>query len=267
MPELPEVETIKNSLRPVIGKRVVKVRELHPAVVKIREFPAGKLTGKLVRNIYRRGKYLVFVFAGGYHLVIHLGMSGRLYWSEPGEELAKHTHFILNIEGDKQLRYEDARRFGGIRFIRDLGKFFQTMGPEPLDEDFTLERLCSLLRNRRISIKSLLLNQQLVAGIGNIYADEILFRAGIHPARPAGELSGEESERLYTSIKEILAESIAHRGTTFRDYRDGKNQPGAFQDLLAVYAREGCPCVSCGHAVEKIVIGGRSSHYCPHCQK
>lgn len=266
MPELPEVETIKNCLQPLIGLKVASIIEICPAVVKRRDFPSDVIIGRPTMEISRRGKYLILSFSDQHFLVIHLGMSGRLYWTIPGEKLAKHTHFIIGLEGNRELRYEDARRFGGIRFIHDLASFFYSMGPEPLGADFGLEQLRALLSSRRAAVKTLLLDQRLIAGIGNIYADEVLFAAGIHPARPAGELSEEEIERLYISIRDVLAKGISHRGTTFRDYRDGLNQPGGFQDFLMVYSRTGQPCPVCGHPVEKMVIGGRSSHYCPKCQ-
>lgn len=267
MPELPEVETIRKGLEPLVGQRVAGLTQLHPGIVKLREFDAGEIIGKPVLGVYRRGKYLVLVFGECRYMVVHMGMSGRLYWSTPGSEPAKHTHFILKTEAGQQLRYEDPRRFGGIWFVRDTEKFFHLLGPEPLGPNFTLEEMYRGLEKRRAPVKSLLLDQSFVAGIGNIYADEILFAAQIHPARPAGSLLKKEVKRLFKAIREVLTRAIEHRGTTFRDYRDGDNHPGRFQDCLSVYSRDGKPCPRCGQLIKKIVVGGRGTHYCPGCQR
>lgn len=267
MPELPEVETIKRSLEPVCGRRVVEVIEVNPVVVKRRDFSASSLVGCVLKQVARRGKYLVLEFDEDHFMVVHLGMSGRFYRMASSEERAKHTHFIVKLEGGEELRYWDPRRFGGVWLVSKPAELFTALGPEPFTDDFCQEYLQERFHGRKAAIKSLLLDQSVVAGIGNIYADEILFAAGIHPARPAGSLSAEELERLCKVTGEVLGRGIDCRGTTFRDYRDGNNERGGFQDFLTVYSREGEPCTVCGQQICRIKLGGRSSHYCPCCQK
>ncbi len=266
MPELPEVETIVRGLQDNCGVRVNNIEILREDIVRRHDFVINLLEGKRIKQIWRRGKYMVFSFPR-HHLIVHLGMSGRLYsLPEPAAANEKHIHMIMHLDQHKKIIYQDARRFGGIWLVKDMDDFFCRMGVEPLGEDFTPAYLAKTIAGRRVAIKSLLLNQQLICGIGNIYADEALFKAGIRPQRPASSLTPPEIERLWQAIRRVLEEGIAARGTTFRDYRDVNNQAGGFQHYLAVYGKKGDPCTCCGSKIIVEVIGGRSSHYCEECQ-
>lgn len=267
MPELPEVETIVRSLKKVVGCRVKEVRLLNPAVVKRHDYLPADLQNKTIEEIGRRGKFLHITCKGGLYLVLHLGMTGRFYLEESSVSHPRHLHLICGLKEPYELRYVDARRFGGVWFTLGRPEFFDSLGPEPLEEGFTPEYLKASLAAKKGKIKSLLLDQKVVSGLGNIYVDEALFVAGIRPQRPGCTLSEEEVKKLHQAIRQVLEESIKHRGTTFRDYRDGFNLPGGFQEHLCVYGRAGRPCPVCGLEVSKVKIGGRSSHFCPGCQK
>jgi len=195
-------------------------------------------------------------------------MSGRFYMLPEDEEVqAPHVHFIVHLDNDRKLVYQDARRFGGVWLCRDIETLFALMGVEPLSRQFTSSYLAKITVNRKVAIKTLLLNQNLISGIGNIYADESLFMAGIRGHRPAGSLTSGEIKRLHSAIIDVLKKSIRERGTTFRDFRDGFNQSGNFQNSLQVYGKTNQPCSICGGTIKKETIGGRSSHFCERCQK
>lgn len=267
MPELPEVETIRRSLLSNENAVLVQLEILHPGVLRRQDFDPAELYGQPIRKIARRGKFLVFFMQEKRHLIVHLGMSGRFYMVEKEQELTgKHIHAVLHLDNGRRLVYQDARRFGGLWFITDMEDFFCRMGCEPLEDEFNPNHLAKLVKDRKVAIKTLLLNQNMIAGIGNIYADEALFAAGILPQRPAGSLSNGEVKRLTKAIKKVLTGSIEQRGTTFRDFRDGYNQSGGFQYHLQVYGRTNEPCLVCGRPIIRERIGGRSSHYCQHCQ-
>ncbi|MEA1960452.1 MAG: bifunctional DNA-formamidopyrimidine glycosylase/DNA-(apurinic or apyrimidinic site) lyase [Bacillota bacterium] len=268
MPELPEVETVKRTMEMNIGSRVKQVEILRMDILRQKEFEPGELQGQTLTAIHRRGKFLVLHLAGDLFVVVHMGMSGRFYMlSEEAEVKEPHVHFILYLDSQRKLIYQDARRFGGIWLSKDTTKLFAQMGVEPLSDDFTVEYLVRVLLNRKVAIKTLLLNQKMICGLGNIYADEALFEAGIKPNRPAGSLKKREITRLHRSIQVVLSQSIERRGTTFRDYRDGFNLEGENQHYLKVYGRHGSSCPRCGSELERDRIGGRSSHFCPHCQR
>lgn len=286
MPELPEVETIRRTLAPLlIGRRVegVTVRSPHclagPAAPAAgpAEGPAAWaefLKGRTFAGLERRGKYLIARLDRGL-LVVHLRMTGRLvYYGDGAPEPDRHTHVIISLEGGGELRFWDQRKFGRLYLYPDGGAAegdaagsagMVRLGPEPLADGFTPERLAAALAGRRARIKALLLDQRVVAGLGNIYADEALFLAGVHPDREAGSLSAEEVRRLWEAIRAVLAAAIAHRGTTFSDYRDGLGAAGEFAPLLNVYRREGQPCRRCGATIVRL-RGGRSTRLCPGCQ-
>lgn len=268
MPELPEVETIKRSLAFLCGARIRHIDIRREDIVRLKDYELKELYGKRLEDISRRGKYLILRLEAGFNIVLHLGMSGRFFVLEE-EILAeeKHIHSIIYLDNGQKLVYQDPRRFGGIWLARDLDDFFKHMGKEPLQDDFNCEYLSGVTSKRKIPIKSLLLEQHIIAGIGNIYADEALFRAGIRPDRRACSLMGEEIEALCEAIKEVLLAGIEKRGTTFRDYRDGYGKSGNFQNFLNVYGREGEECRRCGTGIEREKIGGRSSYFCPNCQK
>ncbi len=232
------------------------------------DYPVEDIVGMTVNSLNRRGKYLDFVLEKGRHLLMHMGMSGRLFQME--EENAAdepHMHLVIHLDNNYKLVYQDARRFGGVWLIYDAGSFFEKLGVEPLSSAFNAAYLERVIRNRKVPIKSLILDQRLIAGVGNIYADEALHEAHISPERSAGSLHKQEIARLVKALKKVLGLGIQQRGTTLRDYRDGNNQSGGFQDYLKVYGRHQQPCSGCGQILQRTRIGGRSSHYCPHCQK
>jgi formamidopyrimidine-DNA glycosylase len=193
--------------------------------------------------------------------IVHLGMTGRMLVCEPSAEIEKHTHAIAQLASGRELRFVDPRRFGRLSVTHG----FAAPGSEPLEVE--LDRFVSLFRKRKTPIKSALLNQSLLSGVGNIYADESLFRAGIRPRRRASSLSREDLRRLYLSVQEVLKEAIALGGSSISDYVDADGEEGFFQLQHRVYGREGEPCLVCKTAIKRVVLGGRSSHYCPKCQK
>jgi formamidopyrimidine-DNA glycosylase len=268
MPELPEVETIRCSLLGNVGAVIKDIEFRRTDIIKLQDFEPASVIGYYIRDIRRRGKYLILDLEPGYTLVVHLGMTGRFYMQNEDTEISEpHVHMIVYLDNGYKLVYMDARRFGGVRFLTDPECIFCRMGREPLSAEFTDRYLQEICRDRKVAIKTLLLNQNCIAGIGNIYADEALFDARIRPDRPAGTLRPAEIKRLRKAIVKVLQASIAQRGTTFRDFRDGYNKSGEFQELLQVYGKNGCPCNICGQTLKKEIIGGRSSHFCEHCQK
>lgn len=268
MPELPEIETIRTTLAMNTGARITAVEIKRADIIKREDFPPQELCGQAIMEIKRRGKYLLLTLENGSFLVVHLGMSGRFYMlPAETEEEAPHIHFVVYLDNGIKLVYQDARRFGGIRLCGETESLFSRMGVEPLSRQFSTAYLAGICKDRRVAIKTLLLNQNLISGIGNIYADEALFMAGIRGYRPAGSLTAAEIKRLRRAIIKVLKQSIQERGTTFRDFRDGFNQSGNFQNCLQVYGRTDQPCTICGGIIKKEIIGGRSSHYCEHCQK
>ncbi|MGD0462023.1 MAG: bifunctional DNA-formamidopyrimidine glycosylase/DNA-(apurinic or apyrimidinic site) lyase [Tepidisphaeraceae bacterium] len=265
MPELPEVETIVRSLRPnLLGRRIDALRIIRQDIIRPKNIDlASKLTGRAIVAILRRGKKIVFNLDDAARFYIHLGMSGRLTLARPQTVMPPHTHMILRFAG-KELRFTDPRRFGGVFWLGTHASPDADLGPEPLK--LRPSQLAARLANTRRAIKTALLDQKTLAGLGNIYADESLFAAGIHPQVPANELSSIEIARLNRSIKTVLNRAIHHRGSTLRDYRDANGQPGDFQKIHRVYDRAGKPCVVCGVTIQRLVLGGRSTHFCPKCQ-
>ena len=274
MPELPEVETVARSLRePVEGRTIVAVTVNWPRTLAL---PKGEdagdrfrlgLLGRRIASVGRRGKYVVIALDEGY-LLIHLKMSGRLQVVPCHEPADKHVQALFDFDDGRQLRFRDVRKFGRIYAVDRPESVTAMLGPEPLDADLDLADFRRLLARRSGRLKSLLLNQSFLAGLGNIYADESLFRARLHPLRRAVSLTGEEQERLYQAVRAILEEAIADQGTTLSDggYVDAEGQAGRHQELLAVYRRTGEPCPQCQAPIERLIIGGRSSHFCPRCQ-
>ncbi|MDA8192427.1 MAG: bifunctional DNA-formamidopyrimidine glycosylase/DNA-(apurinic or apyrimidinic site) lyase [Thermaerobacter sp.] len=269
MPELPEVETIRQYLAGVLpGQTVTAVRHLDPRMVKDGSLGAAaiivRLPGLTVARVVRRGKFLFIGWTQGGHLLIHLGMSGRLGFA-PVAEPTPHTHLLLAFtHGELQL--VDPRRFGRVGWVAAGEVLRPGLGVEPLSRGFTRTFLMTRLLGRTAPIKSVLLDQRIVAGIGNIYADEALFRAGIHPRTPAGELSAVQTARLVRGVRAVLREGLANRGTSFSDYVDALGRAGDNQHYLRVYGRGGEPCRRCRAMVATMVIQGRTSHFCPTCQ-
>lgn len=268
MPELPEVETIVRALQTNVGVSINSIEIRREDILRLQEFPVPELQGQIIKNIRRRGKFLIFELDRDLNLIFHLGMSGRFYMLTATEEPAeKHVHVIVHLNNDINLVYQDPRRFGGVWLVKEREHFFRHMGREPLSPDFSAAYLEDILKHRKAPVKNLLLNQNLISGIGNIYADESLFAAGIRPDRPAGSLSRQEIKKLHRSIRKVLRQGIELRGTTFRDYRDAFNESGGFQDYLKVYGRHNQPCPQCDQPIERIRIGGRSTHFCTNCQR
>ena len=273
MPELPEVETIKRSLQPLLNKKRIEQVEIYQPVVVAHPSAAAFRKGLLGRRIVgfdRRGKYLILWLDGEGRLVVHLRMTGRLLYTNGKEPVAKHTHLIFFLDDGQQLRYCDTRRFGRLWLLekgeKDVYTGMEKLGPEPFASAFGAAYLCNALRNRHITIKQALLDQSVVAGLGNIYTDEALFVARIHPARLVDTLGFAEWEALAKAILQVLASSIENHGTSFRDYMDSLGRRGENLAHLYVYAQKGKPCKVCGQPVERTVLAGRSTFYCPHCQ-
>jgi formamidopyrimidine-DNA glycosylase len=272
MPELPEVETTANELRPyLLNETICAAHILWPRTVAepgVTEFEAG-VAGRQIMSVGRRGKYLVFVLDNDTAMICHLRMTGRLRVEPPDSSAMAGPHVRAWFElGDgRHLVFSDPRKFGRLWWVPDAGLVTAKLGPEPLDLGFSAADLGARLRRRRVALKALLLDQSVVAGLGNIYADEALFRARLHPLRTGASLSDAEVERLHASIVELLHDAVRGRGTTLRDYRPPMGQRGNFQDELQVYQRTDQPCVRCGAPIRRIRVTQRSTHFCPNCQQ
>jgi len=270
MPELPEVETIVRGLRePLVGRRFTGLRigwENLIAKPTAEEFKR-RIVGQKILDMKRRGKYLVFALSGGESLIIHLRMTGQLLIRNSGDELDKHDHLIFELDDGRELRFNNVRKLGRVYLVDDEDEVMGKLGPEPLDDDFTPADFAALLCGKRGMIKPLLLNQRFIAGIGNIYADEALFAARIHPERRADTLTAEEIERLYDAICQVLRQGIENRGTTFSTYRDAEGKEGRNQEYLRVFRRTDQPCPRCGTPIKRTVVGGRGTYFCPKCQR
>ncbi|MHA0857452.1 DNA-formamidopyrimidine glycosylase [Paenibacillus sp. CMAA1364] len=274
MPELPEVETIKNTLNILVKDKTIDRVSVHLARIiqrpdDIHEF-SFKLAGHTIQGVERRGKFLRIVM-DGLVLVSHLRMEGRygLYSSE--DPIEKHTHVIFHFNDGTELRYKDVRQFGTMHLFptgEDLANLpLSKLGVEPLDESFTVQQFKTILKGKKTKIKSVLLNQVYVVGIGNIYVDESLFEAGIHPEQPTDAIGDKQLTALHGSIVGILSKSIEAGGSSIKSFVNGQGEMGMFQQELQVYGRENKPCIRCGMLIQKIVVGGRGTHFCPSCQK
>jgi formamidopyrimidine-DNA glycosylase len=269
MPELPEVETIRRRLHPeLVGRVVEDVRVLDPSVSRQSEAELRQLlVGRAVESTARRGKWLI-IDLGEVLMVVHLRMTGRLIWLPTEEDRGRAPRFCIELDDGRTLHFFDVRRFGGLWAV-PAGKaaaFFAGLGPEPLDPSFTVARLREQLTGRRAPLKSFLTDQRRLAGVGNIYADEALFRARLHPLRLAGSLGPREVRRLHAAIVETLQLGIEHEGSSVESFVDPAGSRGRFQEILNVYQRTGEPCQVCGTPIRRIVVGGRGTHFCPRCQ-
>jgi formamidopyrimidine-DNA glycosylase len=270
MPELPEVETVRRGLAPhlenrrLLGARVRDGRLRWPVPADLDEI----LRGRIVRTLERRGKYLLFRFDTG-SLICHLGMSGSLRLAEVSTALEKHDHLDLLLEDGRLLRYRDPRRFGAVLWSEhpERHPLLASLGVEPLSADFDGVALHALCRGRTTAIKALIMDAHLVVGVGNIYANEALFHAGIDPRLAAGHLSAPRCSRLADAVKDTLTRAIAAGGSTLRDFVDGQGKPGYFQQTYFVYGRAGEPCRHCGNPIRQIRQSARSSFFCPRCQR
>ena len=271
MPELPEVETtLKGILPHVCGRRIERV------VVRNHQlrWPVPKnlhqlLAGQRVSGLQRRAKYLLWQFDGG-HLLMHLGMSGSMCVVPAETPAGKHDHLDIAVEGGHSVRFTDPRRFGAALWLQGdplQHPLLSKLGPEPLGEEFDGEHLYRLSRRRKVPAKTLIMDNKVVVGVGNIYANEALFASGVHPLREAGRISRERYRRLAQAIREVLASAIVQGGTTLKDFVGSDGKPGYFAQELKVYGRAGEPCVQCGRALKEVRVGQRSTVYCGTCQR
>jgi formamidopyrimidine-DNA glycosylase len=281
MPELPEVETIARDLRPQLaGRRIESVQLTRDPAIRGRlvRFPNAtkfvrSLRGRTIRSLERRGKYLVMPLdQNGQRLIVHLGMTGHLRVWEPEETPVKHTHFRALLDSGLELRYDDPRQFGRLLLgtqeeLVGARAFPAKLGPEPIHGDLTEAEFDRIVKSRRRPIKSALLDQSFLAGVGNIYADEACFRAGIRPSRWTHRLTGRERRALYSAIQEVLENSIAARGSSIINYVDAFGVRGGNQEKLLVYGRSGEPCVTCETPLQGTRLAGRGTVYCRKCQR
>ena len=274
MPELPEVETVVRDLRSlVVGRRVSRVSVLHAGVIRYPSadaFAAG-LTGARFESVDRIGKFILVLLDTGDELVVHLGMTGHVLVCAPSDAVAPHTHIRALLSDGRELRYDDARRFGrvllGSRDALRAARVLPALGVDPMAADFTFAHLDSVLRRTTRMLKAALLDQGGVAGLGNIYVDEVCFLAGVRPTRRCHRLTRRQRQAVFEAIPVVLEKAIAARGSSIDDYRDVWNAQGSMQERLQVYGRGGQPCFRCGTVLARTVVGGRTTVYCPRCQK
>jgi formamidopyrimidine-DNA glycosylase len=264
MPELPEVETIANNLRPsLVGKTVIAASLLWPRTLETpspAQFQA-RIVGQTFQAIGRRGKYLVMQFTTDY-LLIHLRMSGDLWIEQSPSEPAKHHRMMLDLDNRQRLTFNDPRKFGRAWLVEDMASVVGSLGPEPLDEAFTSTDLYHRMQTHRRQLKPLLLDQSFLAGLGNIYADESLHRARLHPLTHSHKVTLEQADDLLRGIRDALREGLRRNGASI----DWVYRGGDFQNYFRVYQRTGQPCPECGTPIQRIVVGQRGTHYCPFCQ-
>lgn len=275
MPELPEVETIRRDLEPrVLGRRVVGVRTAPdsgkpvPVIKQLDEaaFREG-IVGATIQGIERRGKYLLFRLDSGLSLIVHLRMTGSLLHRQAADPPDRYLRAVISLDDGTELRFCDLRKFGGLWLAGSLEEVTTGLGPEPLGEAFTLEVLAAALAGRKAPVKSIILDQKRIAGIGNIYADEALFEAGIDPRRLGKDISAKDARALHRAIVKVLLAGVESRGASFRDYLDADGNTGTMQMHVKVFRRTGKPCYVCGSLIERTKVGGRSTHFCPGCQR
>jgi formamidopyrimidine-DNA glycosylase len=274
MPELPEVETIVADLRPhLAGRTIVRCELAFPTIVRHpepEEF-VDSVAGMRIEAVDRRGKYILLRLQEGVVLVVHLGMTGQLRLVDPVTPLEKHTHAVFTLDDGRHLRYRDPRRFGRLLLGTEESlvttRKMPRLGPEPIDPDFAAEDLYRRLKRRHAPLKAVLLDQRAVAGVGNIYADEALYRARLRPGRKASTVSKQSARRLHEAMRESLQLAIANRGSSVDTYRDAWGEVGGQQEKLLVYGRAGEPCFTCGRPLSSVRIAGRTTVFCRHCQR
>ncbi|WP_019215279.1 bifunctional DNA-formamidopyrimidine glycosylase/DNA-(apurinic or apyrimidinic site) lyase [Legionella tunisiensis] len=270
MPELPEIETTRRGLSPFLLSQTITEITIRQPQLRLPVTPAldNLCAGQVVKAIYRRAKYLLLQLSEGY-LLIHLGMSGHLRITDKTSIATKHDHIDMLLQNGLILRYNDPRRFGLWLYLKEdpyQHRLLAHLGPEPLDDSFTGGYLIQRARHKKQSIKSFIMSNDVVVGVGNIYATESLFLAGIHPLTPAGSLTLTQYDRLVTHIKQVLEQAIKAGGTTLRDFYAVDGKPGYFTNDLQVYGRKNLPCFQCQTLITTAVIGGRNSAFCPRCQ-
>jgi formamidopyrimidine-DNA glycosylase len=274
MPELPEVETVRKTLKSLIlHKQIKNISVTWPKIIKkpqeVEQF-IDALKGEQILDIGRRGKFLI-IYTDHFALVSHLRMEGKYGLFEKGDPMDKHTHVVFQFTDSTELRYKDVRKFGTMHLYIKGKEFLEPplcdLGPEPFSEEFTVEYLAKRLAKTQRKVKSALLDQKLLVGLGNIYVDEALFRSGIHPEKIASKLNSEEIGLLHKEIIHTLMEAVEKGGSTIRSYVNSQGEIGMFQLELYAYGRQGEECKKCGTPLVKTFVGGRGTHYCPSCQK
>lgn len=273
MPELPEVETVKESLKcRLVGRKIKNVNILWDNIIAYpsKEEFIKDINDKIIIDIKRRGKFLLFDL-DDYYLLSHLRMEGKYFFKNHGDEINKHEHVIFDLDNDDELRYMDTRKFGKMYLIKkeDIDKIgpLKDLGLEPWDNNLNSEYLINKYKNKRLPIKTVLLDQSIIVGIGNIYADEILFLSKINPLKKCNLLNKEECEKIIKYTKEVLENAIKMGGSTIRTYSSVDGVHGLFQNELLVHGKDKGACPDCNNKIEKIRIGGRGTYYCPKCQK
>jgi formamidopyrimidine-DNA glycosylase len=277
MPELPEVESLRRILvRTAVGRKILNVKVGEKRLRRrVAADLAAKTAGRRIVKLSRRAKYLIIELDSDDVMLVHLGMSGSLTHRHDGFRAddfdPRHDHIDFMLDDGSRLVYNDPRRFGMVALV-DRAALASTaelkgLGPEPLSREFNADYLAAKARGRSAAIKNLIMDQRIVAGIGNIYASEILFLAGVRPTRKAGRVTRSEIEKIVAATPAVLRAAIGRNGTTFRSYRDSRGQPGRFAERLRVYGREGDPCYTCSTPIRNVVVGQRASFYCPKCQR
>ncbi len=270
MPELPEVETVVRALRgPLVGRTIIDVRNDWPRhiVLPSPDELAARIAGRRIEAIDRRGKYLVFSLSDDETLIIHLKMTGHLSVVPAESPPDPYAHTVFVLDDGRELRFRDPRKFGRVYLLREPAAVLDPLGPEPLADGFSAEALAARLAGRRRVLKPLLLDQTFLAGVGNIYADEALFDARLLPTRRSETLTADEIAALHAAIRRVLALGIAREGASISTYVKPDGQKGDMQNAVAVFRRTGQSCYTCGGPIARIVLGGRSTHYCPNCQR
>ena len=271
MPELPEVETVRRQLEPLLVGREIHGFQVAPGAERLlRGRDAAEIDDQIRRSVItavgRRGKYLSLRLDNDQFVVVHLRMTGSLRFRDAGHQQEPFTRAVFQLDADRELRFVDVRKFGTIDLVERLEDALPTLGPEPLSEEFTVDALWNALRGRVVAVKSALLDQANVAGIGNIYADEALFLSRLHPECPAGSLRPHERSALHSAIREVLEQGVEHGGASFRDYTDAAGKEGEQQYYVRVFRRTNLPCDNCDAVIRRSVVGGRATHFCPKCQ-
>ncbi len=270
MPELPEVETTIRALRPFLNGRIIIATHNnwanHIATPSLPELQR-RIQGLSIQSLSRRGKYILIQLSKNETLIIHLRMSGHLSVVDANKPQHRHDHTFFTLDNRTELRFRDQRKFGKVYLVQNPAEILGKLGPEPLDSLFTPAIFAMQFKGRRKAIKTLLLDQRFIAGIGNIYADEALFIAGIHPQRSADSLVEHEINTLFAAIQKVLRLGLKREGASISSYRKPDGSRGNMQNAFTVFRRTGTPCHRCGNPIKRIKLGGRSTHFCPHCQR
>ncbi len=272
VPELPEVETIRRDLDPLVAGRRITAVDVDPGTLGLLaggvplEALQAVLVGRTVTGVGRRGKYLLFGLDDGRTFVAHLRMTGRIVWRDSAAPPEPYERARLTLDDGHDLRWSDLRKFGTWRVVDDPADVVGKLGPEPIEDAFTLKAFREALAGRTAPVKAVLLDQRRMSGLGNIYVDEALFEARVRPDTSAGALSPAATRRLWAAARAVLERGIENRGASFKDYVDGQGQPGQQHMHVQVFRRDGKPCYACGSIILRAVVGGRGTHFCPHCQ-